>query len=122
MKSIWDNLLVRFSVVSFVALVTVAASIALFISGRMKTDAIDGMIGHATFDLQAVSLGTLTAADFEGPMVGERLEKFDDFVRSNLLVHRTAMVKLWSKDGSLVYSSDTEDIEVQDGGAAFKLP
>ena len=41
MWSIWDNLLVRFSVVSLVALAAVAVSIAVFVSDRIGRDAID---------------------------------------------------------------------------------
>ena len=111
MKQLRDSLLVRFSVVSLVVLAGVAASIVIFVSDRIKTNAFDDVVDHVTLDTRVLALGALDAADFEGPMAGERLEEFDGFVRSTLLSELTAMVKVWSVDGTLVYSSDPGDIE-----------
>ena len=111
MRSLWDNLLVRFSVISLVVLATVAVSISLFVSDRMKSDAIDQVIDHAAFDTHVMALGALEPADFEGLMAGERLNEFDRWLRATLLTDVTAMVKVWSVDGPLIYSSYPSDIE-----------
>jgi hypothetical protein len=52
-----------------------------------------------------VLLGALTPADFETPMTGERFARFDDFVQQSMLTDLIVMVKLWSKDGTLIYTS-----------------
>jgi PAS domain S-box-containing protein len=111
MKSIWDNLLVRFSVVSMVVLAAVAVSIVVFVSDQIKRDAIEDVIDRAAFDTHPMVLGALEPADFEGPMAGERLDEFDRWLRSTLLTGVTAMVKVWSEDGALIYSSDPTDVE-----------
>ncbi len=111
MKSIWDNLLVRFSVVSLAVLAAVAVSIAVFVSDRIEKDAIDEVIDHAVFETHVMALGALTPDDFEGPMAGERLDEFDRWLRSIILTDMTAMVKVWSEDSTLIYSSEPGDVE-----------
>jgi hypothetical protein len=111
MKSMWDNLLVRFSVVSLAVLAAFAVSIAVFVSDRIRNDAIDEVIEHAVFDTHVMALGAMEPADFEGPMTGERFDEFDLWMQSTLLTGITAMVNVWSANGTLVYSSGPRDVE-----------
>ena len=111
MSSVWDNLLVRFLVVSLVVMAAVAVTIALFVSDSMKTDAVDEVIDHAVFDTHVMALGALRPADFEAPMAGKGLYEFDRWLRATLLTDITAVVTLWSADGDLIYTSDPTDIE-----------
>jgi len=97
MRCLWENLLIRFSVVSLVVLVTVAASIALFVSDRMQRDAITEVIDHVTLTTTTMALDYLEPDHFEGPMAGERLKEFDRWVRAYLLNSLTPMAKVWGQ-------------------------
>ena len=44
-------------------------------------------------------------------MVGERYERFDEFVQNSIISELHALVKVWSKDGKLLYTSDPSDTE-----------
>jgi signal transduction histidine kinase len=52
----------------------------------------------------------LTRADLETPMSGDRLESFDQYVRNDILSDRVARVKVWNRNGALIYSDDRAEI------------
>ena len=43
-------------------------------------------------------------------MTGERYDRFDDFVQQYIVSASTARIKLWAKDGTLIYSDDPERV------------
>ena len=105
MKHSWDNLLVRFSVVSFVVLFAIAAAITLVLSGNIRSQAMDEAVRHVTH-YSGMVLSLLTPADLEAPMAGERYARFHESVQRSILSDVFIKVKVWSKDGTLIYSSE----------------
>ncbi len=43
-------------------------------------------------------------------MTGERYDRFDDFVEQSIVSESTARVKLWAKDGTVIYSDDPDGV------------
>ena len=103
-----DNLLFRFSAISFILLATIAMCLAYVLANKVRSDAVtdlaDQAIGAATGRL----LSVITPSDFEEPMSGKRYYDFDRFVQQSIVSKRTSGVKLWSRDGTVMYSNDPQ--------------
>lgn len=105
-----DNLFLEFSVTSFAVMLTLALILAGFLSNAVKANTLDGLIDEAVDDVSSRLLTVLTPSDLESPMTGERYIAFDNFVRQSIVSERTARVKLWANDGTVIYSSNFEAV------------
>lgn len=101
-KSILDNLLVQFSITSFLILAVTAVAFGVVLTEKYRSHAIDVLAGEAVGDFSGQILRVITPADLEAPMTGERYDRFDDFVQRSIVSASTAWVKLWAKDGTVV--------------------
>jgi hypothetical protein len=101
-----DNLLVQFSVVSFVVMAAIAVILAAVISNKIRSDAVAALVDEAIGASSGRLLDALTAADLETPMTGAQYDRFHDFVQRSIVSERTARVKVWAKDGTVIYSND----------------
>ncbi len=100
------NLLVQFSVVSFLIMVMIAVVLATVLSKKVRSDAVDAVVNEAVGVASGRLLRAITPADLEVPMTGARYEKFHRFVQGSIISPHTARVKLWAKDGTVIYSDD----------------
>ncbi|HLF04875.1 MAG TPA: ATP-binding protein [Dehalococcoidia bacterium] len=106
MRLLKENLLLQFSVVSFIVLATFAVSLATILTNKIRSDAINNLAEEAIGASSGRLLNAITPADLELPMTGERYDRFHQFVRQNIASDRTARVKLWATDGTVIYSND----------------
>ena len=106
MRLIRENLVFQFSVVSFVVLAAIAVILSTVISNKIESDAVDALIDEAIGASSGRLLSVITPADLEVPMTGERYDKFHEFVQQSIVSDRTARVKIWGKDGTIIYSND----------------
>ena len=106
MRLLRDNLLIQFSVVGFIVLLAVAVLLAAVLSKKIQSDAVDNLVDEAVGTSSGRLLTAITPADLITPMTGERYDKFHSFVQGSIVSDRTAMVKIWSKDGTVIYSDD----------------
>ena len=110
MKAFQSNLLVRFSIVSFVVMVAIAAVLAVVLAEKIRDDAVENLVEEAVGTSKGRLLANITPEDLETPMVGQRYDDFDRFVQQSIVSARTARVKLWSKDGTVIYSGDPSQV------------
>ena len=110
MRLLKQNLLVQFSVVSFAIMAVIAMFLAIGLSNKIRTDAIDDLIAEAVGSSQGRLLRAITPADLEDPMSPERYEEFNEFVLMSIVSDRTALVKMWANDGTIVYSTEREEV------------
>ncbi|MDP2730953.1 MAG: ATP-binding protein [Dehalococcoidales bacterium] len=110
MKLLKENLLLQFSVVSFIVIAIIAVTLVVFLSNIVQSHAVDALAEEAIADSKGRLLGAITPADLEIPMTGERYAKFHKFVQDSIVSERTARIKLWSKDGTVIYSNDPESV------------
>src|SRR6266849_8546400 len=68
-------------------------------------------VGHASGRV----LTAITPSDLEVPMTGARYQRFNEFVQRSIVSERTARVKLWATDGTVIYSDDP-------AGVGLKFP
>lgn len=110
MKRLRENLLVQFSVVSFVIMAAIAVVLAITLSNKIQSGALDTLAEEAIGASSGRILRIITPADFEVPMTGARYDRFHEFVRSSIASDRTARIKLWAADGTVIYSNDPKGV------------
>ncbi|MDA1128418.1 MAG: ATP-binding protein [Chloroflexi bacterium] len=108
-----NNLVVQFSVVSFVVMATVAVILVIVLSNNIRSGAVNDLVDEAVGSSSARLLGVLTPEDLDVPMTGERYDRFHEFVQSSIVSDRTARIKLWAGDGTVIYSTDPSQVGEQ---------
>jgi signal transduction histidine kinase len=106
MRKLRENLLVQFSVISFAVMAVIAVVLAIVLSNKIRSDAIDEQVNEAVGASRGRLLSVITPADLEVPMTGERYDRFNQFVQQSIVSDRTARVKIWAKDGTVIYAND----------------
>jgi len=113
------SLLRRYRQVSLTWRFGIAAFVVVVVVGYALTQLTDTVIANnaqregeldVTDQVSRLISIRLAPADLETPMSGDRLAAFDQFVRSDILSTRVARVKLWSRDGVLIYSDALSEI------------
>jgi signal transduction histidine kinase len=88
----------------------IAVVLAIVLSNKIRSDAMDALVEEAVGSARGRLLRAITPADLEVPMHGERYDRFHAFVQESIVSERTARVKLWAKDGTVIYSNDPAGI------------
>jgi signal transduction histidine kinase len=97
----------RFVLASLAAFVLIGAvvTVAMVRVVRERAEANAGF--HAAYVVNAVLGPTLQGVPLEKPLTGPELERVDEVVRNRILSDgQTVRVKLWSPDGTILYSDD----------------
>lgn len=101
-----ENLLVQFSLVSLVAMAIIAVALSLLLAQSARNSVLQEAAEEAQHTLSLRVASRLSPEDFQQPMKGERYARFDQFVTESVVSARTARVKLWNREGVLIYSTD----------------
>ena len=113
MRHLKENLLVQFSVASFVVMAVIAVVIAIVLSNKIRSDAVDDLVDEAVGVSTGRLLSAIVPSDLEVPMTGERYDKFHEFVQQSLVSERTARIKVirvGPKEGTIIYSNDQSSV------------
>lgn len=110
LQALKSNLVVQFSVVCFGVMAAVAVISGIVLSHKIQTDAINNLMDEAVGSSSARVLEVLTPDDLSIPMYGERYDRFDQFVQTSIVSERTARIKIWAGDGTVIYSSDSTQV------------
>jgi PAS domain S-box-containing protein len=106
MTTFKNNLFIQFMILSLVVLTSVGVAIDLILSDVVQSNAIEGVIDETIATNSHRIMSILTPADLETPMVGERYAQFQEYVQNYIVSDRTARVKIWDKNNTVIYSSD----------------
>ena len=106
LKHLKENLLVQFSAASFLVMVLIEVALAAVLSNAIRSDAVEDLVDEAIGATTDRLLTVIDSEDLETPMTGVRYDEFHDFVQEYIVSGRTARIKVWSKDGTVIYSSD----------------
>src|SRR3989475_29124 len=115
MRRLRENLLFQFSAVSFVVMALVAVVLAIALADKIRSDALDALVAEAVGHASGRVLTAIAPSDLEVPMTGARYQRFHEFVQQSIVSARTARVKLWATDGTVIYSDDR-------AGVGLKFP
>lgn len=91
-------------------MIITAVLLAIILTGKIRSDAINHFIEDAVDSSSPRIARALTPADLEVAMTGERYERFHQFVQDSVVPERTARIKLWAKDGTVIYSDDPTQV------------
>lgn len=96
----------RFAALSLATMLALGLLLGTFLSRlieeRITRTTADGL-GQ---QVESLVRHQLSADDLATPMTGERYERFSAFLRDTLLTSRIARVKIWDRDGRVVYADD----------------
>lgn len=106
MQHLKENLVIQFSVISFIIMFILATTLFIVLSDRIRADALNALAEEAIGSASGRLLSAITSSDLETPMQGERYNRFHQFVQESIVSDRTARVKVWAKDGTVIYSND----------------
>jgi diguanylate cyclase (GGDEF)-like protein len=100
------RLVLRFAVATAVALALAAGAILLVVRHFNTVQAERAATSRARVIATAVLTGSLRATDFERPVVSERRSALDDLFETHVLSEGVLLVKLYSEQGTVTYSTD----------------
>jgi signal transduction histidine kinase len=101
------RLILGFGVGSFVAFVLIGLGMGAVLIRSARIEAERRGTFHAEFVATAVLGPALEGIDLTRPVAGEDLERLDAFVMSRVLANgRDVRIKIWSFDGTIVYSDE----------------
>lgn len=110
MRLLRESQLLQFSIASFLVMAAVAAGFIIFLSDMIQSRAFEALTEEAVADASGRLLEAITPDDLMIPMTGERYDRFHRFVEEYIVSERTAQVRLWARDGTIIYSNDVESV------------
>ena len=100
------TLLQRFAVTSFLVFVALGVALGYLLNGFIVGTALDSARNTAYDTIHGRLVGWLHTTDLSRPMTGHRYSQFQQFVRQSVLSSRTVRVKVWNREGLVIYSDD----------------
>ena len=83
-----------------------AVAVVVILSNQIKKDAVDALTQEAVGASSGRLLNAITREDLQTPMTSDRYDDFLEFMQQNIVSERTARIKLWATDGTVIFSSD----------------
>jgi len=100
------SLLSRFTLTSFFITLLIASVLAWRLEFVLERDALSAVAENTAHQATNILNEKLTAADLETALHGERYEEIDALIHNTLLSADIVRMKIWNRDGLLVYSDD----------------
>jgi diguanylate cyclase (GGDEF)-like protein len=100
------RLLLRFGLVSAIALAILGTAVALELRSNIREEAVDDARGLATLTARLWLQPTLEPKDLLGPLSAVKSARVTDGVRASLDDTHVVRVKVWNRQGLVVYSDD----------------
>jgi HD-GYP domain-containing protein (c-di-GMP phosphodiesterase class II) len=102
------SLLARFTLVSFLVTALIASGLAWRLELALEQDALSAVAQNAADQAANILDRDLTAADLEAPLPEDRYQEVDALIHNTLLAANIVRIKIWNRDGLLVYSDDKD--------------
>src|SRR5574341_250343 len=102
------SLLTKFTIASFLITASIGIALAWGIQQQMENNALEHAAEDAATHVATLLDPTLNTSDLSGPLDPGRYEQIDSLVRQSVLNHQIVRVKIWSRDGLLLYSDDKD--------------
>src|SRR5215216_737572 len=100
------SLLVRFTLVSLSITLLIASGLAWRLELALERDALSAVAENTADQARNILNKNLTTADLERALGGQRYEDIDTLIHNTLLSTDIVRIKIWNRDGMLVYSDD----------------
>jgi signal transduction histidine kinase len=104
----------RFAVTTLIVFGLIGVGIATFRASDLRARSEDAAAVRAELIAESVIAPLLTSADLEGPIRGARYRELDRAVHE-LAIEDAGVerVKIWSRDGTVVFSNDPEQVGLE---------
>lgn len=103
---LYSSILCRFAVVAFLVFLGIGVSLGWALGHILGRFSLDSMTKDVVKTLSPRVSKHLMVSDLAGPLSGQELDYFDNFVRESVLTDDTVRIKLWNTRGQIVYSTD----------------
>ena len=100
------SLLARFTLVSSFITLLIATGLAWRLEYALERDALSAVAENTANQARNILNKNLTAADLETALGGQRYEQIDTLIHNTLLSSDIVRMKIWNRDGMLVYSDE----------------
>jgi putative nucleotidyltransferase with HDIG domain len=100
------SLLVRFTLISLFVTVLIATGLAWRLESVLERDALSAVAENTADQATNVLSKNLTVSDLKTALHGERYDEIDALIHDTLLSADIVRIKIWNRDGLLVYSDD----------------
>src|SRR6266498_4875837 len=104
------SLLARFTLVSFFLTLLIATGLAWRLEVALERDALSAVAENTANQATNILNKNLTAADLGAALGGQRYDEIDALIHDTLLSADIVRIKIWNRDGLLVYSDDKDII------------
>ncbi len=100
------TLLSKFSLVSLLLMAAIASGLAFGIQHRLETSALWQEAQSAADQVSSLLDPNLTAQDLSAPLDAAAYARLDALIKSEVVSRHIVRVKIWGRDGLVVYSDD----------------
>jgi HD-GYP domain-containing protein (c-di-GMP phosphodiesterase class II) len=100
------SLLARFTLASFLITLAIAMGLASRLELALERDALSAVAQNTADQATHILNKNLTAADLAAPLRGKRYDEIDALIHNTLISADIVRIKIWNRDGLLVYSDD----------------
>jgi len=100
------SLLAQFSIASFIIMLAIAVALGYFLQQQLVWNALEQEAENTVSDVQTFISPNLQSADFDG-MNATRLAQLDALIHNHILSRHIVRLKIWNKQGMLLYSEDS---------------
>ncbi len=103
-----SRLMTRFALGSLLAFLAVGITVSVVVSRELRNRQEDAARFHAQFVAESILRYELSASDVSAPLAvnGPRYRELVQFVRARILQSPVVRVKIWSRDGTIVFSDE----------------
>jgi len=102
------SLLAKFSLMSFFILAAIGIALGWGIQRHFEKVALQQEAENAIQQVSTFLNKRLKSTDFQGPFDPARLEEIEGLVRENVLSPHIVRIKIWNRDGQVIYSDKKE--------------
>ncbi len=102
------SLLTKFTIVSLIITAVIGIALAWGIQQQMEYNALEHAGEDAAEHVVTILNPNLNQTDLSGPLDSARYAQVDTLIRKSVLNDRIVRVKIWSRDGVLIYSDEKE--------------
>ncbi len=100
------SLLARFTVISLFVTLLIAVGLAWRLELVLERDALAAVAQNTADQATTILNKNLTAADLKTPLPEDRYHEVDTLIHNTLLSANIVRIKIWNRDGLLVYADD----------------
>ena len=104
------SLLAKFTIITFLITAAIALALGWGMQQQMEQNALSQATENTADHVSTILNQKLHLADFNGTLDPDRYEQIDSLIRQYVLDRHVVRVKIWSREGLLIYSDEKEKI------------